>query len=184
MIRDVLLLQKRELETKLTERFVEREIDYEKFDNDLIKVIIGPRRAGKSFLGFHILSKELSTHLTGRHLLINIFPFSFQEFLKLEGKELTSNEIKDRLFTYLTYGGYPETWVKEVEHKEYLSTLFNSIIYKDIVKRFRIRLVIAIEDLATYLISNIAKEFSYHTLSKTTKCKSVHTVEKYLDYLG
>ena len=128
------------------------------------------------------MSKELATHLTGRHLQINVLPFSFKEFLKLE-KELTKSEVKTKLFEYIDYGGYPEPIVKKIDHKEYLSTLFNSILYKDIVKRFKIRSINAIEDLATYLISNIAREFSYTALSKVTKCKSVHTVEKYLNYL-
>lgn len=257
VLRDVVLLQKRELEKSLKEKYVERNADLKKFGNSLIKVIIGPRRAGKSFFAIHVLnklgsfgyvnfdderlvdikdydeivntvdsvfkkpkyllldeiqnlekwelfvnrlqrqgynlvitgsnskllSKELASHLTGRHLAINIFPFSFKEFLKLEDKELTKNEIKTKLFSYLMNGGYPEPLVKKIEYMEYLSTLFSSVIYKDIIKRFRIRSVQAIEDLAIYLISNIAKEFSYNTLSKVTECRSVNTIEKYLGYL-
>jgi len=260
MIRDILILQKRELENRAKEKFVERETDYEKpLQNDLIKVIIGPRRAGKSFLGFNMLNKkgsfgyanfddeklietknydeiittlnslydnpryilfdeiqnlarwelfvnrlqrqgynlvitgsnsnllssELSPHLTGRHMLINIFPFSFTEYLRIENDpaQITTQEIKTKLFDYLTYGGYPEPWLKKIDHKEYLSTLFNSIIYKDIVKRFNIRLISTIENLAVYMVSNVAKDFSYNTLRKVTGCKSVHTIEKYLRYL-
>jgi uncharacterized protein len=260
MIRDTLLLQKRELENRAKERFVERDIDYEKpLQNDLIKVIIGPRRAGKSFLGFNMLNKkggfgyanfddeklietkdynelvatlnslydnpkyilfdeiqnlarwelfvnrlqrqgynlvitgsnsnllssELSPHLTGRHMLINIFPFSFSEFLMMGGspEQLTSQEIKTKLSEYLKYGGYPEPWQKKIDHKEYLTTLFNSIIYKDIVKRFNIRLISTIENLAVYLLSNITVEFSYNTLKRIIGSKSVHTIEKYLGYL-
>lgn len=70
-----------------------------------------------------------------------------------------------------------------MDYKEYISTLFNAILYKDIIKRFNIRFITGIEDLALYLISNIAKEFSYGTLSKVTKCKSSHTIEKYISYL-
>jgi predicted AAA+ superfamily ATPase len=257
MIRDVLLIQKRELESRFKEKYVERDIDLRRINNNLINVIIGPRRSGKSFFAIHVLnkmgsfgyanfdderlvevkdydeivntidsiynnpkyllfdeiqnlekwelfvnrlqrqghnlvitgsnskllSKELATHLTGRHSLTNVAPFSFHESLKLEDKELTGNEIKTKLFSYVTQGGYPEPLIKKLDHKDYLSTLFASIIYKDIVKRFRVRSVQAIEDLATYMISNIAKEFSYNTLTKVTKCKSVHTVEKYLNYL-
>ena len=256
MIRDILLIQKREFEKRVKEGYIERDINFKKIGN-MINVIIGPRRAGKSFFAIHmlnklgnfgyvnfddekiveikeyneiidavnslynnpknllfdeiqnldkwelfvnrlqrqdynmvitgsnskLLSKELATHLTGRHLLTSIFPFSFKEFLKLENKELTNNEIKEKLLYYLTYGGYPEPLLKKLDYKDYLSTLFNSIIYKDIVKRFKIRNVQAIEDLASYLISNISKDFSYNTLSKVTKCKSVHTIEKYLNYL-
>jgi predicted AAA+ superfamily ATPase len=257
MIRDILLLQKRELEGRLKEKYVERSVDSKKLSSSLINVIIGPRRAGKSFFAIHVLSrksifgyvnfddeklietkdyneivdaintlynnpksilldeiqnldkwelfvnrlnrqgynivitgsnsnllsKELATHLTGRYLLINIFPFSFKEYLNVEGKELTESEIKEKLLLYLTYGGYPEPLLKKAEYKDYLSTLFNAIIYKDIVKRFRIRNVQAIEDLAVYLISNSAQEYSYNTLCSVTKCKSVHTVQKYLGYL-
>jgi predicted AAA+ superfamily ATPase len=257
MIRDVLLIQKRELESRFKEKYVERDIDLRRINNNLINVMIGPRRSGKSFFAIHVLnktgsfgyanfdderlvevkdydeivntidsiynnpkyllfdeiqnlekwelfvnrlqrqghnlvitgsnskllSKELATHLTGRHSLTNVSPFSFHESLKLEDKELTGNEIKTKLFSYVTQGGYPEPLIKKLDHKDYLSTLFASIIYKDIVKRFRVRSVQAIEDLATYMISNIAKEFSYNTLTKVTKCKSVHTVEKYLNYL-
>jgi len=256
MIRDILLLQKRELEKKLNEKYIERDI-IKKFNNNLINIIIGPRRAGKSFFAVHmlhklgkfgyvnfddeklveikdyneiismvnsiynnpkyilfdeiqnlekwelfvnrlhrqgynliitgsnsnLLSKELSTHLTGRHLLIDIFPFSFKEFLKLENKELIKSEIKEKLFHYVNYGGYPEPIVKRIDSREYLSTLFNSVLYKDIIKRFKIRSPQAIEDLAIYLISNITNDFSYNTLSKVTKCKSVHTIEKYISYL-
>ncbi len=257
MIRDILLLQKRELEKKLKEKYVDRGIDLKKINNNMIKVVIGPRRSGKSFFSIHalnklgsfgyanfddeklaelkdynqivdtlnslydnpkyllfdeiqnldkwelfvnrlqrqghnliitgsnsnLLSKELATHLTGRHLLIIMFPFSFREFLNLENKELTESETKERLFSYLTYGGYPEPLVKGLDYKDYLSVLFTSIIYKDIVKRFKIRSASSIEDLSIYLISNITKEFSYNTLTKVTKCKSVHTVEKYLNCL-
>ena len=257
MIKDTLLLQKRELEIMLKENYIDRGMHLKKIENNLIKVIIGPRRAGKSFFAINalsklgnfgyanfddeklveakdyneivdtinslynnpkyllfdeiqnlakwelfvnrlqrqgynlvitgsnskLLSKELAAHLTGRHLLITIFPFSFKEFLEIKEKELTKSEIKTKLDSYISQGGYPELLIKELDKKEYLNTLFNSVIYKDIVKRFKIRSVQGIEDLAFYLISNIANEFSYNTLSKVTKCKSVHTVEKYLNYL-
>jgi len=257
MLRDILLIQKREMESRLKEKYIERDAEIKNLRSSLIKVIAGPRRAGKSFFAVHTLSKigkfgyvnfddeklvdvkdydeivntlnsvydnpefllfdeiqnlekweifanrlqrqgynliitgsnsnllsrELSTHLTGRHTLINIFPFSFKEFLRLEEKELTESEIKAKMFFYLTHGGYPETLIKNLDQKDYLSTLFSSIIYKDIVKRYNIRSYQAIEDLAAFLISNIAREFSYTTLSKVTKCKSVHTIEKYLNYL-
>ncbi|MDI6737714.1 MAG: ATP-binding protein [Nanoarchaeota archaeon] len=255
-IKDSLLLQKREIESKLKEDYVEREARLKSPDKGIINVIIGPRRAGKSFFAMralhalgnfgyanfddeklvsvedygeiiaalgsiysspkyllldeiqnlskwelfvnrlqrqgynlvitgsnsHLLSRELSTHLTGRHLLVNVFPFSFSEFLKLEKKELTSSEKKEKLAYYLVYGGYPEPLIKKLDYKDYLSTLFNSIILKDIVRRYRIRAVDAIDDLASYLISNIAKEFSYTSLSKLTKCRSPVTVEKYISY--
>ncbi|MDP3027498.1 MAG: ATP-binding protein [Nanoarchaeota archaeon] len=255
-IKEILTLQKREIETKLKEKYIERNQDL-KLTNDLIKVIVGPRRAGKSFFAIHflnkqgkfgyvnfddeklveienydeiivamnsvydnpkfvlfdeiqnlpkwelftnrlqrqgynlvitgsnsnLLSKELTTHLTGRHLLTNIFPFSFKEYLKFENKELITSEIKEKLSQYLLNGGYPEILSKKVELKEYLSNLFNSILYKDIVKRYKIRNPKQIENLAIYLISNIANEYSYNSLTNIGKIKSSHTTEKYLSYL-
>lgn len=254
-IKERVILQKREIESKLKEKYIERNQDL-KLNNDLIKIIVGPRRAGKSFFAMHflnkqgkfgyvnfddeklvevenydeiitainsvynnpkfilfdeiqnlprwelfvnrlqrqgynlvitgsnsnLLSKDLATHLTGRHLLTNIFPFSFKEYLKLEN-ELTTTETKDKLSQYLLNGGYPEILSKKVELKEYLSTLFNSIIYKDIVKRYKIRNPKEIEDLVLYLISNIANEYSYNSLTKVGKIKSSHTTERYLGYL-
>ena len=255
-IKEILTLQKREIEKELKKRYIERKQNL-KLNNDLIKVIVGPRRAGKSFFSIHflnkegkfgyvnfddekltetknydeiitamssvydspkfvlfdeiqnlpkwelfvnrlqrqgynlvitgsnsnLLSKELATHLTGRHLLTNIFPFSFKESLKLEDKELTTTEIKEKLSQYLFYGGYPEVLLKKIELEEYLSLLFNSILYKDIMKRYKIRNPKQIENLAIYLISNIANEYSYNSLTKIGKIKSSHTTEKYLGYL-
>ena len=257
MIRDILLLQKRELEKRRRENYVERAVSIKGMDSSIIKVVIGPRRSGKSFFSIrmldrlgrfgyvnfddeklvdlenyneivdvinslygnpkyllfdeiqnlrnwelfvnrlqrqnynliitgsnsNLLSRELASHLTGRHICISLLPFSFREFLNFEKKELTESEIREKLHVYIKYGGYPEPLVKDMDYKDYLSTLFNSIIYKDIIKRFKIRSAAAIEDMAVYLISNAAKEFSYNTLAKVTKCKSVRTVEKYLGYL-
>ena len=255
-IKEIITLQKREIEKKLKEIYIERSQDL-KLNNDLIKVIVGPRRAGKSFFAIHflnregkfgyvnfddekltetknydeiitamnsvydapkyvlfdeiqnlpkwelfanrlqrqgysivitgsnsnLLNKELATHLTGRHLLTNIFPFSFKEYIKFENKQLTNTEIKEKLSQYLFNGGYPEILLKKVELEEYLPLLFNSILYKDIVKRYKIRNPKQIEHLALYLISNVANEYSYNSLAKIGKIKSSHTTEKYLGYL-
>ncbi len=255
-IQDILLLQKREMETRLSEPYIRRTNTLE-LSNNLIKVIIGPRRAGKSFFALHylmnigtfgyinfddeklsetdnydelisainiiydhpthllfdeiqnlpkwelftnrlqrqgyilvltgsnsqLLSKELATHLTGRHILSTIFPFSFQEYLQFEEKKLTTQETQEKLAQYLIQGGFPEPLIKKINLKEYLATLFNSIIYKDIVKRYHIRHPREIEDLAYYLISNVACEYSYHSLTQVSKIKSSHTVRNYLTYL-
>jgi hypothetical protein len=256
MIKDALILQKREVESRVKEGYIGRRVKTPGWDNDLIKVIIGPRRAGKSFFAVHelskrgnfgyanfddealsevtdynevidginevydtpkcllfdeiqnlpkwelfvnrlqrqgydlvitgsnsnLLSKELSTHLTGRHTLITILPLSFKEYLG-DAKKFTTSEIKSRLSKYVAGGGYPEPLVKNLDYKEYLSTLFDSIVYKDIVKRFSIRSPNAIENLARYLVSNISQEYSYNSLARLSKCKSSRTIEKYLGYL-
>ncbi len=257
MIKEILISQKQELDKKLKESYIERTADLKKLEAPLIKVIIGPRRAGKSFFAFHflnkkgnfgyvnfddekltetkdydaiveamntvynnpkfvlfdeiqnlpkwelfvnrlhrqnlnlivtgsnskLLSKELATHLTGRHFLITIFPFSFKEYLEIEKKELTSHQIKEKLYSYLIYGGYPEPLIRNIDYKDYLTILFNSIVYKDIVKRYKVRFPQRVENLAFYLMSNIANEYSYTALAKMTKINSVNTIQKYLGYL-
>jgi hypothetical protein len=144
----------------------------------------------------NLLSSELATHLTGRHTAYVLFPFSFGEFLagiSISGAEArgpqrekdqpTSVEIKNALDGYAEQGGYPEPLLKNLNRRDYLRTLLQSTLYKDIVKRFRIRSVQGIEDLALYLLSNIAREYSFNALSGVTKCRSVHTVDKYIRYL-
>ena len=261
MLRDIVLVQKRELEDRLRETYVERRVSVSwDLGDDLIKVITGPRRAGKSFYAVHLikqvgsygyvnfdderltaigdydeivsavnaiygnprcllfdeiqnlprwelfvnrlqrqgfrllvtgsnanlLSSELATHLTGRHTVHVLFPFSFGEFLTATGDgaaERTAVEKMAAMDAYAEQGGYPEPLLKKIDRRDYLRTLLQSTLYKDIVKRFRIRSVQGIEDLALYLMSNIAREYSFNALSGVTKCRSVHTVDKYIRYL-
>lgn len=258
-ITDVLVEQKREIERRGMHPYVKRDVPPGLTDDDdMIKVVVGPRRSGKSFLAEHtvrnlpgrygyvnfdderlsdissfdealvaldnlygkpthllldevqnlnkwelvanrlqrqgrrliltgsnsnLLSAELATHLTGRHREILLFPFSFREALRFPPQELTSVEEKGRLEEYVRSGGFPEPIVKNLDSNEYLRTLVNSVLYKDIVKRFKIRSVQGLENLAKYLFSNVAKEFSCANLAAMTGCRSVHTVQKYLKYM-
>jgi hypothetical protein len=255
--RDVLLLQRREIEQRVRERYVERVFDPSKLSHDLIKVIVGPRRAGKSFFAMHLvqklgrvgyvnfdderltelddydelvaaldsvyekpehllldevqnlpkwelfvnrlqrqgyrltitgsnahlLSSELATHLTGRHVQIVLFPFSFPEYVSSLGRELTEPEKAEALLRYAELGGYPEPLLKGISHREYLTTLVRSVLYKDVVVRHRIRAPQGLEDLASYLMSNVAQEYSLNALARVTRVRSMHTVAKYLRYL-
>jgi len=61
--------------------------------------------------------------------------------------------------------------------------LLQSTLYKDIIKRFKIRSVQGIDDLSLYLMTNMAREYSLNALSGVTRCRSVHTVDKYIRYL-
>ncbi len=257
MIRDIIFKQKSELEQKLQEKYITRQTNLRGNHSDIVQVIIGPRRAGKSFFGMHhlveaksfgfvnfdderlvtvsdfdeileavmavysnpkvllldeiqnlpnwelivnrlqrqgfwliitgsnsnLLSSELATHLTGRHLPVYLFTFSFSEYLAASEKTLTEAETKEKFNDFLTNGGYPEPLMKALDYKEYLQVLFDSILFKDIVKRYSIRYPGSLENLAVWLISNISGEFSLNTLAKQTQISSVHTIRKYLNYL-
>lgn len=138
-----------------------------------------------------LLSKELGTHLTGRYLSFPIFPFSFREFLK--ARDLALEEaaavpekqglLLNRLDEYIREGGYPEVVVKGVDPKSYLATLFESILFKDVVKRYNVRYSKKLHDLGLFLITNHSREFSYTSLKKALSFRSVHTVENYLEYI-
>jgi predicted AAA+ superfamily ATPase len=140
----------------------------------------------------YLLSRELSTHLTGRYIQFQIFPFSFLEFLR--AKEFAMDEVlelKERqglllshLDAYLDKGGYPEIVVKNLDVKNYLTTLFESILFKDIVKRYSVRYTKKLSDLAYYLITNHSNEFSYTKLKNILEFRSVHTAENYTEYLA
>jgi len=136
-----------------------------------------------------LLSSELATHLTGRYVEFKVFPFSFREFLeakKIEPKvEISSQEgkILSKLSEYLEKGGFPEIAVKGYDYWDYGRMLFDSIIMKDVVRRRNVKYSSTLYELALYLVSNFAREFSYTRLKNALDVGSVHTVKNYVDYL-
>ncbi len=139
-----------------------------------------------------LLSSELSTHLTGRYMEIEIFPFSFREFLNfhhvriIDKKELYKSDVKvkvRKLFDdFLQIGGFPEA-VKYKE-PEILRTLFSDVITKDVVLRYNIREVKTIKEIAHFLLINSANEFSYNRIKNIYSLGSIHTVKNYIGYLS
>lgn len=139
-----------------------------------------------------LLSRELATSLTGRHIAIELFPFSFREFLKAKNfnivkKNFAVPEIKGKILNYLNIylknGGFPEVVVSSLDTKTYLETLFDSILLKDVVKRYKVRFSQKIYDLATYLVANFSSEFSFTKLRNILEFHSTVTVQNYLRYL-
>lgn len=135
-----------------------------------------------------LLSKELATHLTGRHFEIKVFPFDFKEYLnakefEIKNESILLKEYKGELFNhlenYIINGGYPEIVTKELDNKEYLSTLFDSTILKDIIGRYKIRFPQKINTVSSIIINNIGNEMSYRKLMIPLDVKSSMTVEKY-----
>ena len=139
-----------------------------------------------------LLSRELATSLTGRFLQIEIFPFSFKEFLgyhNIEHLDLENLYVKQKqeifykLNDYLLNGGYPETFVIREITKNYISTLFDSILLKDISKRFNVRHNKQLYNLASYLLSNFCNLFSFNQLKEQLQLSSVVTTQKFCNYL-
>lgn len=138
-----------------------------------------------------LLSKELATHLTGRQLSIDLYPFSFREFLAFHNapiceRDLYATEgrarIKGMLEKYISDGGFPET--QKIELKEhYLRELFEKIIIKDIVMRRNVKHARDLKEMALYLFSNFASRATYHKIRNIFEVKSVHTIKNYVNYL-
>jgi predicted AAA+ superfamily ATPase len=117
--------------------------------------------------------------------------FFVQRSSRGQGVELDeSYAIKEKqglilhyLNDYLKTGGYPEVVLKKVESPDYLRLLVESILFKDVAKRYNISFSKKMYDLALYLISNHSTEISSSRLKNILDFKSVHTVENYLSYL-
>lgn len=139
-----------------------------------------------------LLSKELATALTGRHIPIEILPFDFKEFLRAKKFEINSEygslpqnrgALLQLMEEYLWHGGFPEVVVSNLDAKDYLEVLFDSLLFKDVVKRHRVKFSAQIGNLGSYLINNFASLYSLRKLQDVLNLKSVTTTEKYAKYL-
>ena len=134
-----------------------------------------------------LLSKELSTHLTGRHVDLTLFPFSFNEFLTLKGLKYNIHstqdiaKIKNYLEEYLETGGFP---LAQKLGRIFIVESYRDIVERDILQRYNIRYPVVFKELARYLISNISNEISFNQLKNVLKLKSSHTVKDYVSYLS
>ena len=124
-----------------------------------------------------MLSRELGTRLTGRYKQIELFPFSYNEFLTFFNMERNAESFGQ----YFEWGGFPE--FLEEKDDDYLRTLLRDIITRDIAVRRKITNENQLIRLAVHLLSNTGKEFSYNNISKILEIKSVRTVIDYCDYL-
>ena len=137
-----------------------------------------------------LLSKELGSKLTGRYISLELYPFSFKEFLDFNdyspGKDtflITSERgrIKRYFSEYLKKGGMPE--YLKYKDDTLLKRAYEDILYRDIVARYEIKEVKALRELGFYFLSNIGGLFSYNSIKKLLRLGSVNTVKSYADYL-
>ncbi len=124
-----------------------------------------------------LMSKELGTRLTGRHLRYELFPFSYFEFLNFASKK----EGADSFGEYLLKGGFPE--YLKYGRSDILQELFNDIVMRDIVVRHKLRSPKAIKEMALFLISNVGVEFSYNSLAKAFRLGSTNSAIAFVSYL-
>ncbi|MGA9139571.1 MAG: ATP-binding protein [Methanocella sp.] len=145
------------------ERFVRRKLDQ-----------------GKKFFitgsNSSLLSRELGTKLTGRHLTYELFPFSFNESLRLEDRAPSLSTFKD----YSNKGGFPGHM--KFDNDMMLQQVFSDIVIKDIVVRYGLKDHAMVKNLAVYLMTNAGKEFSYNGLKRTFDIGTASTVSNIVSY--
>lgn len=137
-----------------------------------------------------LLSKELGTKLTGRHVDIVVRPFSFREFLLLRGFSFERDmlyrtedraRIKRLFGEYLAKGGMPEYLV--YGDPELLTRVYEDIVIKDIAVRHKIGDVAQLRELCKYLVTHFAACFSLNSLKNLLQFGSVNTVKAYISFL-
>ena len=118
-----------------------------------------------------LLSGELATHLTGRHLTTELFPFSFKEYCDYRKISTAHGTTKEKGFlqaafdSYLNEGGFPE--LIDLKRKQsYVNTLLNSILTNDIERRYSIKYKAAFENIANHLLNNSPAKINYSDLQK------------------
>ncbi|MEM5811654.1 MAG: ATP-binding protein [Candidatus Aenigmatarchaeota archaeon] len=135
-----------------------------------------------------LLSKELATLLTGRHIEYELFPFSFREYLNFKGLSLKEKDfyiteniakVKNLLEDYLKKGGFP---LVEEFGFIFLSENYKDIVERDVIQRFNIKNIRIFKDFSHYLTSNSTNEISYNSL-KNIFNMSVRTISNWVGYL-
>ncbi len=137
-----------------------------------------------------LLSRELGTRLTGRYVPIELFPFSFREFLAFRRQPLPNLQrmttadkgvLKSALNTYLQLGGIPEAL--KYPELPLLRNLYDDVLYRDIAARYRLEALNSLKELAFFLMSNPGGSLSFNKLKEQFHLGSVNTIKSYIDYM-
>lgn len=124
-----------------------------------------------------MLSRELGTRMTGRHISHRLMPFSYSEFIGY--KKLQAGE--DSLNQYMQLGGFPA--YLQTERKELLSDLAVDVLYRDILVRYGLRDEQSLKNLMTFLMGNVGNLITGNKLTQTIRVKSTKTVLDYMAYM-
>ena len=136
----------------------------------------------------NLLSSEITTLISGRYVEIKIYSLSFKEFLDF--REVPKLDINKEFILYLKFGGFPVIhnfkFNEEVTF-QYINSLFNTIILKDVISRYNVRNVRLFQDIVKFIFSNLGHIFSSNSISKYLKSQrkniGVDTIQNYLSHL-
>ena len=137
-----------------------------------------------------LLSGELATLIAGRYVSFNIYPFTFKEVCELTNSENKNKyELAELFDNYIKWGGMPQRFSQnnEIEIKNYLKDVYNSIVIKDIIERYKIKDIDLFNRIITYIITTPAQTFSAGSLVKYFESEnrkvSLETIYNYLEYI-
>ena len=133
-----------------------------------------------------LLSNELSSVLSGRYVLFNIYPLSYKEFIEITKKEAMSEET---FWNFVKWGGMPNRteFIDESNIKDYLHSVFDSVILRDVIERLGLKDTTLFDLLLQYIVDTTGRQFSAENvmnfLKNEGKSVSTETIYTYLDAL-
>lgn len=137
-----------------------------------------------------LLSGELATHIAGRYVSFKIYPFTFDEVCELKDiKDKDKYELERTFDDYIVWGGMPQRFLMndELQIKTYLSDVYNSIVVKDIIERFKIKDLDLFNKILTFIMTTPSQTFSADSLTKYLLNENIDvskmTVYNYLEYM-
>lgn len=137
-----------------------------------------------------LLSGELATHIAGRYVSFKVYPFTFKEVCELKNiANKNKYELLDEFNDFIIWGGMPQRFLMNSEEQVriYLSDIYNSIVIKDIVERFKIKDLDLFNKILTYIVTTPSQIFSAESLSNYLLKDKIETskitIYNYLEYM-
>jgi predicted AAA+ superfamily ATPase len=136
-----------------------------------------------------LLSSEIATLISGRYIEFPLYSLTFNEFLVF--RDVKKKDVKTEFLNYLRYGGFPVIHHFDFEEEviyQYISSLFNTILLKDVIRKHNVRNINLLENLTLYLFDNIGNIFSARRISDYLKSQNlkigIETVQNYISYIS
>ncbi|MDR1652629.1 MAG: ATP-binding protein [Prevotellaceae bacterium] len=137
----------------------------------------------------NLLSNEIATMLTGRFVQIKMFPFGYAELLDFKKISVNYDSPTEKaamlfhLSDFMTCGGFPEIVNARSMTQNYLESLFDSVLLKDITKRFKVRSTNELYNLSNWLLANFCNQFTVNQIVEELNLGSVNTTKKFCKFL-
>jgi len=136
----------------------------------------------------HLLSSEIATLISGRFVEFPVYALSFEEFLLFRGKN--KKDMHTEFPIYLKFGGLPAIHHFDFDEEvvyQYIGSLYNTILLKDVIKRNNVRNVHLLENITRYVFDNVGNIFSAKKISDYVKSQKMkvgtETIQNYISYI-